>query len=101
MTKAQIVSHFAGKFELSRKASAVIIDEVAALAVSEIKKVGPFTLSGIGKLVLGKREARMGRNPATGETIKIAAKIVAKMKAAKAARRLLSLPESKVARVVL
>ena len=55
MTKSQIVSHFAGQFELSKKASAAIIDEVAALAVSETKKVGSFTLPGIGKLVLVKR----------------------------------------------
>ncbi len=61
MTKSQVVSHFAGKFELSKKASAMIIDEVAALAVSETKKAGSFTLPGIGKLVLVKRKARMGR----------------------------------------
>jgi DNA-binding protein HU-beta len=86
MTKSQIVSHFAGKFELSKKASAAIIDEVAALAVSETKKTGSFTLPGIGKLVLVKRKARMGRNPATGEAIKIPAKTVVKMRIAKAAK---------------
>jgi DNA-binding protein HU-beta len=86
MTKSQIVSHFAGKFELSKKTSAAIIDEVAALAVSETKKTGSFTLPGIGKLVLVKRKARMGRNPATGATIKIPAKTVVKMRVAKAAK---------------
>ena len=86
MTKSQIVSHFAGKFELSKKASAAIIDEVAALAVSETKKAGSFTLSGIGKLVLVKRKARMGRNPGTGAAIKIPAKTVVKMRLAKAAK---------------
>ena len=86
MTKAQIVSHFAGKFELSRKNSAAILDEVADLAVSETKKTGSFTLAGIGKLVLVKRKARMGRNPATGEAIKIPAKTVVKMRVAKAAK---------------
>jgi DNA-binding protein HU-beta len=86
MTKAQIVSHFAGKFELSKKSSAAILDEVAALAVSETKKAGSFTLPGIGKLVLVKRKARMGRNPATGATIKIPAKTVVKMRVAKAAK---------------
>ena len=67
MTKAQMVSHFAGRFELS-------------------KKTGSFTLPGIGKLVLVKRKARMGRNPATGEAIKIPAKTVVKMRVAKAAK---------------
>ena len=86
MTKAQIVSHFAEKFELSKKTSTVILNEVAALAVSETKKAGSFTLPGIGKLVLAKRKARIGRNPATGEEIKIAAKTVVKMRIAKAAK---------------
>ena len=86
MTKSQIVSHFAGKFELSKKNSAAILEEVAALAVSETKKTGSFTLPGIGKLVLVKRKARMGRNPATGEAIKIPAKTVVRMRVAKAAK---------------
>jgi DNA-binding protein HU-beta len=86
MTKAQIVSHFAGKFELSKKTASAVIDEIAALAVSETKKTGAFTLPGIGKLVLVKRKARMGRNPATGEAIKIPAKTVVKMRIAKAAK---------------
>jgi DNA-binding protein HU-beta len=58
---SQIVSHFSGKFELTKKTASGIIDEVAALAVSETKKTGSFTLPGIGKLVLVKRKARMGR----------------------------------------
>ena len=86
MTKSQIVSYFAGKFELSKKNSAAILDEVAALAVSETKKTGSFTLPGIGKLVLVKRKARMGRNPATGEPLKIPAKTVVRMRVAKAAK---------------
>ena len=83
---AQIVSHFAKKFEISKRMASGIIDEVAALAVSETKKTGSFTLPGIGKLVLVKRKARMGRNPATGATIKIPAKTVVKMRVAKAAK---------------
>ncbi len=86
MTKSQIVSHFAEKFEIPKKASAAIIEEVAALAVSETKKAGSFTLPGSGKLVLVKRKARMGRNPATGATIRIPAKTVVKMRVAKAAK---------------
>ena len=87
MTKSQIVSYFAEKFEISKKTAAEIVDEVAALAVSETKKAGSFTLPGIGKLVLVKRKARMGRNPATGATIKIPAKTVVKMRIAKAAKQ--------------
>ena len=73
MTKAQIVGYFAEKFELSKKVAAAFIDEIPALAVSETKKAGAFVLPGIGKLVVSKRKARMGRNPATGEPIKIKA----------------------------
>jgi DNA-binding protein HU-beta len=86
MTKSQIVSHFAKKFELTKKTASGIIEEVAALAISETKKAGSFTLPGIGKLVLVKRKARMGRNPATGKAIKIPAKTVVKMRVAKAAK---------------
>ena len=93
MTKSQIISHFAKKFELTKKTASAIIEEVAILAVSETKKVGSFTLPGIGKLVLVKRKARMGRNPATGATIKIPAKTVVKMRIAKAAKKAIVPPK--------
>jgi len=86
MTKAQIVTHFAEKFELPKRSASAVIDEMSALAVSETKKTGSFTVPGIGKLVLQKRKARKGRNPATGETIKIPAKTVVKMRIAKACK---------------
>jgi DNA-binding protein HU-beta len=86
LTKSQIVSYFAKKFDLSKKAAASIIDEVSVLAVAETKKTGVFTFPGIGKLVLVKRKARVGRNPATGEPINIPAKTVVKMRVAKACK---------------
>jgi DNA-binding protein HU-beta len=86
LTKSQIVSYVAKKFDLSKKTGGAIIDELAALAVSETKKAGAFTFPGIGKLVLVKRKARMGRNPATGEPINIPAKTVVKMRVAKACK---------------
>jgi DNA-binding protein HU-beta len=86
LTKSQIASHFAGKFELSKKTAVAIIEEVAALAIAETKKSGVFTLPGIGKLVLSKRKARKGFNPATGEQINIPAKTVVKMRIAKACK---------------
>ena len=63
-----------------------VIGEMAAWAVSEARKPGSFTLPGIGKLVLVKRKARMGRNTAMGKAIKIPAKTVVKMPIAKAAK---------------
>ena len=84
LTKGQIVTHFAEKFDMSKKAAASMIDEYAALAIAETKKKGAFVLPGIGKSVLAKRKARTGRNPATGEEIKIPAKTVVKIRLSKA-----------------
>jgi DNA-binding protein HU-beta len=84
LTKGQIVSTLAKKFGISKKTTGEILDEIVALAVSETKKAGSFTLPGVGKVVLSKRKARKGRNPATGEEIKIPAKTVVKMRMAKA-----------------
>ena len=84
LTKGQIVTHFAEKFEVSKKAAASMIEEMAALAIAETKKKGAFVLPGIGKSVLVKRKARKGRNPQTGKEIKIPAKTVVKIRPAKA-----------------
>ena len=84
LTKGQVVSYFAEKFEVSKKTAASIIEEYAALAIAETKKKGAFVLPGIGKSVLVKRKARIGRNPQTGKEIKIPAKTVVKIRPAKA-----------------
>ncbi len=84
MTKGQIAGYFAGKFDISKKAAACMIDEYAALAIAETKKKGAFVLPGIGKSVLVKRKARKGRNPATGQEIQIPAKTVVKVRPSKA-----------------
>jgi DNA-binding protein HU-beta len=83
MTKTQVVAHIAETFAMPKKTAASILEEYVALAVAQTKKVGVFVIPGIGKLVKAKRKARLGRNPATGETIKIPAKTVVKMRLAK------------------
>ena len=93
LTKSQIVSYFAKKFDLSKKVAASVIDEMAALGIAETKKTGVFTFPGIGKLVLVKRKARVGRNPATGEPINIPAKTVVKMRIAKACKEAIVPPK--------
>ena len=93
LTKSQVASHFAEKFGLKKKLAGEIIEEVAALAIAETKKVGVFTLPGIGKLVLSKRKARKGFNPATGEQINIPAKTVVKMRVAKACKEAIIPPK--------
>ena len=83
MTKSQVAAHIAGKFELTKKMGTAILEELATLAGKEAKKAG-FVFPGVGKLVVVNRKARMGRNPQTGEPIKIAAKRVLKFRIAKA-----------------
>ena len=83
MTKAATVSHLASKTGLTKKQVVGFIDEVQALVVKEAKKNGAFVLPGIGKVVLSNRKARMGRNPQTGEPIKIAAKRVVRIRPVK------------------
>lgn len=86
MTKSELVSTFADKLGLTKKDAAAFLDLVADTACKEAKKKGEFTLPGLGKLVKVQRKARMGRNPATGATIKIPAKTVLKFRIAKAAK---------------
>ena len=84
MTKSAIVAALAEKVGLTKKQSGQFLDELAAMAYKEAKNT--FTLPGLGKLVLRKTKARTGRNPRTGETMKIAAKTVLRFRVAKAAK---------------
>jgi DNA-binding protein HU-beta len=86
MTKSQILTALAEKTELSKKDVINVLDTLADLAYSEVKKNGEFSLPGFGKLVKVKRKARMGRNPMTGEEIKIPAKTVVRFRLSKAAK---------------
>lgn len=87
MTKAKMVTAIAGKTKLAKKQVACVIGELVQLACKEAKKEPKgFTIPGLGKLVLVQRKARMGRNPATGEAIKIPAKKVLRFRVAKAAK---------------
>lgn len=79
--RAQIRYHIAEKFKIIPKIKAGwIINELSRLAISETKRAGGFIIPGIGKLVLVEKKAHMGRNPATGEAIKIPAKTEVKMR---------------------
>jgi len=83
MTKSATLAALAEKTSLSKKQVESFLDETLALAAREAKKSGVFLLPGFGKLVLANRKARMGRNPQTGEPIKIPAKRVCKFRLAK------------------
>jgi DNA-binding protein HU-beta len=84
MTKSQIVGALADQTGLTKKQVKDLLEAQAALAYKQAKN--GFTLPGLGKLVVVKRKARMGRNPATGEKIRIAAKKALKFRVAKAAK---------------
>lgn len=86
MTKSQILAALAEKTNISKKDVALLMDTLTEMAYSEVKGSGEFTVPGIGKLVKVQRKARMGRNPATGQEIKIPAKTVVKFRVAKAAK---------------
>lgn len=85
-TKTQLVKHFAEKLELTNKQTAAIFDLLAETAIKETKKNGLFVIPGIGRLVKAERKARIGRNPQTGQQIKIKAKTVVKFRVAKAVK---------------
>ena len=84
LTKSQIAASLAENVGLTKKQAVQTMEALVALAYKNAKN--SFTIPGLGKIVLVNRKARMGRNPATGETIKIAAKRVVKFRVAKAAK---------------
>ena len=84
LTKSQLATELAEQADITKKQAADVLDVLAKLSYKHAKNT--FTLPGVGKLVLVNRKARMGRNPATGEQIKIPAKKVLKFRVAKAAK---------------
>jgi DNA-binding protein HU-beta len=86
MTKTALVRGLAEKLELTNKQSASFLDLLAETAIKETKKNGVFVIPGLGRLVKAERKARIGRNPQTGEPIKIAAKTTAKFYLAKSVK---------------
>jgi len=84
LSKSKVVAALAEKVEIPKKTSAAYLDALAALAYKEAKN--GFTIPGVGKLVIRSYKARMGRNPQTGEAIKIPAKRRLKFVVAKAAK---------------
>ncbi|MCZ2079837.1 MAG: HU family DNA-binding protein [Bryobacteraceae bacterium] len=95
MTQTQLVRELAESTELNNKTARALLDSLAAIAVRETKKNGVFVIPGIGRLVRQERKARIGRNPATGESIKIPAKKVVKFRVAKSVKDAIVPPKKK------
>jgi DNA-binding protein HU-beta len=95
LTQSQFIKKLAETVEVSAKVAKAMTTAYADLAVAETKKNGMAVLPGIGRLVRVDRKARLGRNPATGETIKIPAKKVVKFRVAKAVKDAIVPPKKK------
>lgn len=91
MTKTQIVAKLAEDADITKKQATQVLTTLVQTAYKEAKK--GFTIPGLGKLVVVQRKAREGRNPATGEKIKIPAKRVLKFRVAKAAKDAITPPK--------
>ena len=86
LTKAQLIAHLADQSGFAKKDVVALLEELTAIAYKEAKKEKGFTFPGLGKLVVSRRKARIGRNPQTGEAIKIPAKKVLKFRISKQAK---------------
>ncbi len=86
MTQSAIMKELAETTGTNNKIAKQFMTSFADMAVRETKKNGMFVIPGIGRLVRVERKARTGRNPATGDAIKIPAKKVVKFRVAKAVK---------------
>ncbi len=86
VTKTQIIAKIADDADITKAQAKAALESLVSQAYKGAKSKDGFTIPGIGKLIKVRRKARMGRNPATGEQIKIAAKTVLKFRIAKAAK---------------
>ncbi len=84
MTQAEFYSEVAAKAELSKAQVRAVFAGVEDVITKQLKNEGKIPLGGLGYAKLVDRKARMGRNPQTGEPVKIPAKTVIKINPAKA-----------------
>ncbi len=83
MNKAELISKISDDAEITKTQANAAIDSFTEAVTKTLKGGGKVTLVGFGTFSVSKRAARNGRNPQTGQVIKIKAKKVAKFKAGK------------------
>ncbi len=83
MNKTELINHIADEADISKAAAARALDAVTDAITRTLKKGGTVALIGFGTFSVSKRKAREGRNPKTGEAIKIAARKAPKFSAGK------------------
>ncbi len=86
MTQSSMIKDLAIATGTTTKVAKTLVTTYVEMILKETKKNGVSIVPGLGKLVRVERKARTGRNPATGATIKIAAKKVVKFRIAKAVK---------------
>jgi DNA-binding protein HU-beta len=84
MTQTQVATHLSDKVGITKKQAKSALDEITMLVVRELKREGTLRLAGLGIFRKRKTKARIGRNPATGEQIKIPARTRLRFTPAKA-----------------
>lgn len=89
MTKAELVNALVKRGEFEKKQAKLFLETLTGIVSKEIKKGGEVPLTGLGKFKVSKRKARMGRNPQTGEPIKISARKVVRFSVAKTLKDLI------------
>lgn len=80
VTKSDLAEHIASEAGITKKKALMCLDAIAGITEQKLRAGAEVTLPGIGKLVAVQREARVGRNPRTGEAAKIDAKKAVKFK---------------------
>jgi len=88
MTRTELIQTLADSAGMERKQAKLFLETLTGVVEKQVKKGGEVPLKGLGKFKVVKRKARMGRNPATGEPIKIPAKTVVRFTVAKAVKDL-------------
>lgn len=94
LTKTQIIKTMSEKLQVEPKQVQAFFDLLVETATEQTRDAGEFTVPGLGKLVKAERKERMGRNPQTGEAIKIAAKTTVKFRIAKSAADTIAPPKA-------
>jgi DNA-binding protein HU-beta len=84
MTQTQVATHLSDKIGITKKQAKSALEELTALVVRELKREGSLRLAGLGIFRKRKSKARIGRNPATGQQIKIPARTRLRFTPAKA-----------------
>ncbi len=90
MTKADLVEEIAGSAEISKKHAKVIVDTFIDCIVDALLKGEKIELRGFGSFRIRNREARSGRNPKTGDSVEVPAKLIPYFKPGKLLKEMLN-----------